>query len=343
MAANFLPIMLGGAALLFLSGSKKKRRSSKSTSTTEPSDTEDKKALPGLEEEEDEDLDKADTKPTPDPTPGPTPDPDPGPTPSVPGLPEPSEPYGKPSLGPSGAGTCSNVMYDRDPKYMTPDILTSSEAKTLWQEPNYFFYINHTYQKKIYDYMLNRFAAMNNGQESRTVASVVLRDALKHFNAGCNWEGPIDSLGEPEKLVWDSGHRLAIMAQVTVGLQDPSHDQMFQTGERFTITRNSLGTDDPGFVGVSSEQKQALIGRRVELIASDESQENAEHIIGEIVNMSGPNGEPNMFEVRIVGTFQGSDVAPRLRLKHRFKVDSNAFFSQKGPTGIYRIFQEGME
>jgi hypothetical protein len=331
--ANPLPlILIGGGALLLLGGKKKKKRYAKAEPIPEKTPS---KPLPGLEEE---DLDKEDGEPTPSPSPTPTPSPTPGPTP----LPEPSDPYGKPSMGPTGVGSCANSIYTRDPQYITPDILTANNALALFSEPGYFFYIRRDFQKQIYDYMLERFAAMKNGQERRTVASVVLREALKHFNSGCKWENPIDTLGEPEKLVWDGATRLAIIAQTTVGLRDPDASEMFRTGNRYTITRDSLGTPDPGFMGASQNKKAELPGTRVEIVASDKSQANAEHIIGEIVKLTGPNGEPNLFEIRIVGTFQGADVAPRLRTKHGFKVGSNAYFSQQGPTGIYRIFPKDM-
>ena len=180
---------------------------------------------------------------------------------------------------------------------------------------------------------------MKNEQERRTVASVVLREGLKHFTSGCKWEVPIDSLDEPEKLGWESGHRLAIMAQITAGVEDPGFKQLFQTGQRYAITRESLNEPDPGFMGA---QKKPTPGTRVEILVTDASQESAEHIIGEIVQLSGPNGEPNLFEVRIVDKFNGVDVSPRLRTKHGFKTGSNAYFSQQGPTGIYRIFPQGM-
>jgi len=343
MAAQALPLILAGGAALLLFGGKKKRRGSSSKSTT-PSvngSDEPQKELPGLE---DEDLDKPGSEDRP--IPGPSPTPEPSPTPKLPPSPTPptpSEPFGKPGMGPTGSGSCANSIYTRDPEYMTPDVMVAEGGFTLFQESDYFFYIRRDFQKKLYDYMLERFAAMNNGQEAPTVASVVLREGLKHFNSGCKWENPIDSLSEPEQLVWDGGRRLAVMAQFTAGREDPGFSDMMQTGERFTITRKSLGYPDPGFAGNTPQQKQALINRRVEIIATDKTQENAEHIIGEIVKLTGPNGEPGLFEVRILGNFRGSDVAPRLRLKHRFKTGSNAYFPQSGPTGIFRIFPEGME
>lgn len=330
---NPLPILiLGGGALLLLTGKKKKKKSSKSKGAD---------ALPPPPEGED--LDDEDAAPSPAPGPGPSPSPDPSPTPSPkpPGPTpfEPSEPYGKPEIGPSGAGSCANQIYNRDPMYLSPDISITDKALNLFSEPEYYFYLRGDFQTKLYNYMLQRFQAMKSGQERRTVASVVLREALKHFNSGCKWEVAIDSLAKPEQLVWSSGQRLAIMAQVTAGIEDPSYKDLFQTGSRFSITRESLGEPDPGFYGA---QKKPAPGTRVEVLVTDKTQESAEHIIGEVAKLTGPNGEPYMFEIRIIDKFQGADVSPRLRTKHGFKVGSNVYFSQKGPTGIYRIFPHGM-
>ena len=333
---NIIPIITLGAGALLLTA-KPKKKTSASTKTR-----------PGQEALPDVDFDDEELAPQP-----------PTEQPGGPGVddfeedeppagtlpPENEGPVGKPPIGPSGVGSCANEgankTYARDPEYLAPNLTISQKAITMFSEPQMYFYIRGDLQKKLYNYMLERFAAMKNGQERRTVASVVLREALKHFNPQCKWEVPVDSLGEPERLVWDGGRRLAIMAQVTIGIEDPGFSTLFKTGNRYSITRDSLGDPDPGFMG--AQKKNELIGRRVEVLVTDKTQENAEHIIGRIEKLSGPNGEPSLFEVRIVDKFQGIDVAPRLHTKHGFKTGSNAYFSQKGPTGIYRIFQAGVE
>ena len=344
MASPLPLLLLGGGALLLMTGKKKPRPKKKKAN----GDAKQPDRLPPAPPEE-EDMDKEEEEapipgpgPEPQPQPQPQPQPDPGPQP-VPGPapepgPQPEPPSSKPPMGPSGVGSCANSIYNRDPQYLQ-DVVVSQKALTMFSEPEYYFYMRGDFQKKLYEYMLQRFTAMKNNQERRTVASVVLREALKHFNSGCKWEVPIDSLSEPERLVWDGGRRLAIMAQATAGIEDPGYKELFGTGNRFSITRESLGDPDPGFMGA---QKKPAPGTRVEVLVTDATQENAEHIIGEVVKLSGPGGEPNLFEVRIVDKFQGIDVSPRLRTKHGFKKGSNAYFSQKGPTGIYRIFPQGM-
>jgi hypothetical protein len=330
MAVKALPLLLlSGAALVLMP---KRKTSTKKKESRKP-------AREKPEEEKQEDLDEEDDEPvTPEPKPSPEPSPGPGPVPEPPVIPDDEGPYGKPPIGPSGVGSCANPVYNRDPEYFTPEVTVAQKALVRFSEPEMFFYIRNPMQTKIYNYMLGRFEAQKKGQERRTVASVVLRDALEHVNSGCKWDHAASTLTKPEQLVWEGGARLSVMAQITAGLDDPKQSQLFQTGSRYTVTRASLGDPDEGFGGSNPNP-----GQRVEFIGTDSSLEHAEHIIAELIKLTGPQGEPDMFEVRVVEKFQGHNVAPKMRAQHGFKVGSNAFFSKKGPTGIYRLFPAGME
>ena len=346
--ASPLPLLLfGGAALVLLSGKKKKKKSKPKTSSV-PSDTS-AGTLPAVDDDVpfgvDEDLDAAEqqapTAPTPTITPTITPS---GPAvmpaeppPSEP-EPPPSEPEPLPELGPTGTGSCANPVYSREPVPLAK-VPISPRARTMFPPEAYHLHIKPEAQQQIFNELIRRFEGQKKEQERRTVSSVVLRETLKKYNQNCAWETPVEGLSEPEQLVWDSARRLMMMAQVTVGVEDPGFSKIFQTGERYTVSRDALRDPDPGFM---TAQNKPEPGRRIEIIATDKTLEHAEHIIGKIEKLTGPNGEPNLFEVRIVDIFQGEDVKPRLRTKHGFKSGSNAFFSQKGPTGIYRIFPQGM-
>lgn len=344
--ANALPLILvGGVALYLVSGKKKKKK--KSTKATPAPETKPSRPLPGVTK--DEDLDAADGGGNfiPDPSP-PTREPDLEPTPTSPVItpsgpavqPDepPVDPEPQPQLGPTGTGSCANPIYVRDPVPLAK-VGASPAARTMFTPEGYYFHIRPEAQQLIFKELVQRFERQKNDQERRTVSSVILRETLKKYNHNCAWETPVEGLGEPEQLIWESARRLMMMAQTTVGVEDPGFSKLFQTGERFTVSRDALGDPDPGFM---TAQKKPDIGQRVEIIATDKTLEHAEHIIGKIERITGPNGEPNLFEIRIVDTFQGEDVKPRLRTKHGFKAGSNAFFSQKGPTGIYRIFPQGM-
>lgn len=337
MAIQALPLFIfGGATVLVLSARKKKKKKKKAAShdrieitpevgpiedldADEPIGAEDPSTLDPSHEDS---LGPADYDLDSDSPPPPTPD-----------------SYEDPPIGPTGTGSCANPIYSREPVPVV-SLAASIRAKSMFPREGYYFNIRAEFQKRLFDDMLARFTAMKNEQERRTVSSVVLRETLKKYNPNCAWETPISGLGEPEQLVWDSARRLMMMAQVTAGYEDPGYSKLFQTGERLTVSRDALGDPDPGFMGAQAKPE---IGRRIEILATDKNLEHAEHIIGKIERMSGPNAEPNLFEVRIVDKFQGQDVRPQLRTKHGFKAGSNAFFSQKGPTGIYRIFPSGME
>lgn len=335
MALQALPILLvGGATLLIVTRPKKKKKKKK----PEPVDSGGELPSVGPIEDLDEE-DRTTTPPAPKPSKPPKQaQPEPQPMPPSPPPPT-SDSYTEPELGPTGTGSCANPIYVRDPAPVV-SLAASMRAKSMFPREGYYFHIRPEFQKKLFDEMLSRFTAMKNENERRTVSSVVLRETLKKYNPNCAWETPIEGLGEPEQLVWDGARRLMMMAQTTAGYEDPGYSKLFQTGDRLTVSRDSLGDPDPGFMGAKSKPE---IGRRIEILATDKTLEHAEHIIGKIEKMSGPNGEPQLFEVRIVDRFQGQDVKPRLRTKHGFKSGSNAFFSQKGPTGIYRIFPSGME
>ena len=162
--ANPLPILfLGGGALLLMTGKKKKKPSAKKRA--EPRQT--FKPLP----QADEDLDEEEEEPV-APTPGPDepfvePSLEPPEEPPAPGPEQPEGPYGKPAIGPSGVGSCANAVYTRDPQYFTPDASVSQKALNLFDEPGYYFYIRRDFQAKLYDYMYQRFSAMQNNQERR--------------------------------------------------------------------------------------------------------------------------------------------------------------------------------
>ena len=328
--ANLLPILLIGGGAFALTRKKKKRKGKGYDLPPPPEDEEKKKAEVVPQ-----------PQPTPEPKPpGPVPDPTPQPGPSP--TPSPDE---KRPTGPSGVGTCVQYVYNRVPEYLDPSIgeRLSVSAAGMFEEPLWHFYIRRPAQIKIYNQVAQRFSGMRQGQERPTLASVVLRQELEKINSGCNWDQPIESLSKPEQMVWDDAKRLAWVAMEMTGFRDPLPPSLMKTGNRLVVTRESLGLPDPGI-----PQAGLTLGQRVEFLGTDQSMDNAEHLIGQVSRLVGPNGEQNMFELRMVGDFQGKDVAPRLSEKHGFKFfkgtgqGSNVFFRRNSPTGIYRIFPKGV-
>lgn len=266
------------------------------------------------------------------PSAGPEPSPEPQPGPALPGPEKPVRP-----LGPSGAGSCANSIYRRDAIYIDPAVADrlNQGALTAYNESGYYFYIRHDAQDEIFDLGLTTFASMAAKKTPPTLRSVVLREILLGINNKCNWNAPTDKFDKVMKLVWDDGIRLMVLAQMMAGYTDPHPDNLFKTGKRYTMPRMPLGMPDPGASKVELNQ-------RVEIIATDKSLQNAEHIFGRISKLSGPNGEPDRFEIKIVPEFQSSYVVPKRTEKHGFKELSNAYFSKNSPTGIYRFYGIGV-
>lgn len=318
MAGNALPLLLLGGAAVMLTGGKKKKKST------------DLGELPAPPEKE-----GAEAKPTAgEPVPGPSEpgsDVEPGPGPV---LPQPETP--KRPLGPSGVGSCANPIYTREALYIDPAVASrlNQGALTAYNDAGYYFYIRPDAQDEIFDMGLKTFASMAAQQTAPTVRSVILREILSSINNKCDWEMPTDKFDQPMILVWEDGIRLLTLAQMMAKYSDPSSDNLFKTGKRYTIPRAPLGMNDPGF-------PNPKINQRTMIVATDKSMQNAEHLIGRVSKLTGPNGEPSKFEIRIVDSFKGSDVSPKRTTKHGFKVMSNAFFSRTTPTGIYRFFPEG--
>jgi len=330
--ANLLPILLIGGGAFALTRSKKKRRKKGYDLPPPPEDGEIEK--------------KSTVKPIPEPTPSPTPEPAPEPVPEPGPGPEPTPtPDEKRPTGPSGVGTCVQYVYNRVAEPLDPEIgkVLSVQAASMFADPMWDFYIRQNVQIKLYNQLASRFSKMRQGQERPTVSSVVLRQELEKINSGCNWDGTIESWSKPEQLVWDDAKRIMWLAMEMTGFRDPLSPSLMKTGNRLVVTRESLGMPDPGIpeAGLS-------LGQRVEFLGTDESLDNVEHLMGQVTRLTGPNGEKNLFELTLVGDFQGRDVSPKLSEKHGFKFfkgtqkGSNAFFRRNSPTGIYRIFGKGV-
>lgn len=351
MAKSALPLLLiaGGAAVMM---TKKKKRRRTSASAAEPD-------IPSLEEAEEEE-----PEPEPSPQPEETVDPEeafdpepeleepepPGPSPSPIPTPEPGPSDPKLPQGPTGVGSCVNNIYNRATEYIDPAVVDvlSPDATTAWPDKEYYFYMRRPAQLKLYNAVANRFLKQIHEEDPRTVGPVILREELDKLGTSCDWGGDTNKMDEPSRLIWSDAKKIATLAAMMTGFRDPAGLQLFKTSKRFTVTRESLNMPDPGFLGA---QKGLELGQRVEIIATEgDTLENAEHLIGMVTKLTGPENQNDQFEIRIVGTFQGKDVRPKLTDHHGFKVlktqplaSSNAYFSKSGPTGVYRIYPVGLE
>lgn len=352
MAKSALPLLLLVGAAAVVVTKKKKKSKSKGLPSLEEEEEEEKGEEPEekAEDEPEEKAEEEEETPAPKPTPIPIP-PKPKPTPDLPTpmpdpTPGPSEQ--KRPVGPSGDGSCVKAIYDRNTQYIDPGIaeVLNTEVATAFPDAMFYFYIKRETQAALYNAVATRFLNQLGNQEYRTVGPVILRQELDKLAPSCGWDEDTDKMDEPAKLVWDDAKRIATLAAWMTGFEDPAQWQLFQTNTRRTVTRDSLGMPDPGFMGAS---QSIAPNQRVEIIATQaDTFENAEHLIGKVTKLTGPNGEDDQFEIHIVGTFNGKNVAPKLTAHHGFKFfkegqSSNAYFSKKGPTGVYRIYPVGTE
>lgn len=351
MAKSALPLfLLVGAVAVVVTKKKKKSKSSKvkldsleEETETETEAEEEEESEEEAEEEEAEPSEKEEETPAPKPKPIPIPPkPKPDlPTPMPDPTPGPSEQ--KRPVGPSGDGSCAKAIYDRNTQYMDPSIFSvlNTEVATAFPDDKYYFYIKREFQSALYNAVATRFLNQIAENEYRTVGPVILRQELDKIDPSCGWDGDIDKMDEPAKLVWDDAKLIATLAAWMTEFEDPAQWQIFRTGDRRTVTRESLGMPDPGFMGAST---QIALNQRVEIIAAQkDSFEHSEHLIAKVTKTMGPDGEPDMFEVQIVDTFNGKDVSPKLTSHHGFSKSSKAYFSKNGPTGVYRIYPVGTE
>ena len=258
--------------------------------------------------------------------------------------PEPTDSIFKPASGPDPGDSCAISMYSQDPVYIQP-LFISQKAWNAFSESNYYFNIKAEYQRKIYESIYNFLMNMKNDNARKTVLSVIVRRVLSLIDSSCDWFSipmAADANNPPESMVAEGALRLGVIAAITSGYKDPEHADLFQTGDKLTVPREAIGDLDPGFMGAENGLD---IGRRIEIIATDEGANgilfNAEHLIGKVSQLSGPNGEPHLFAIEIIDNFNNEDVSPKIA-SHGFNVGDVSFFSKKRPTGIYRIYKEGV-
>jgi len=254
-------------------------------------------------------------------------------TPSAPGAPQ----IPPPPDGPDASGTSVQSFYARKPQYIDPDVANrlGSKALTSLPEQEFYFYLTRRFQKQLFDAIRSRIANMKSGQEDPTVLSVIVREELKKINSGTPWEDDISLQHPAIDLAWDSALRLGHLASVDLGFEEPSTSELFKVkGSLYTVPRNALGMTTDSARNIEKNQ-------RVEILATDQSLENAEHLIARVLDTA-PSGNSGLFRLEIVQSFQGKNVAPALQDKHGFKVGQKASFSKNAPTGIYRIFPRGM-
>lgn len=325
--AKISPVLLLGAGAAVVLMASRRKPDPASDEGGEKIDEIDGDDLPSVEDEPEE-------EPAPKPSPRPTPG-DPIPE-QVPDVEE--EEFAPPiPFGPTGVGSCANSVYTREPVYIQPEIASKLNDAAMTMNETYLWgYIRPATQVKAFGQIWDWYANAEMDQAPRTVRSVIVRDTLKDINSGCPWETRQDKYTDVQKLVWESAWKLAALAEKDTGWSfKPQKADLFETGSLYTVPRSALGMPN-------AHAQNIPVGRRVEIIATDEGTNYAEHLIGKVTEISG-----NKFKVEVVRTFSGKNVEPKLGQKHgwTFNKQSNRgtsrWFNRSGTSGIYRIYPQG--
>jgi hypothetical protein len=271
--------------------------------------------------------------PTPAPTP-PAPQPKPGPEPAP--VPEP------PPTGPTGIGTCVHNFYLRTPSKIAPAVLQLMGPAAQAFVEGYDFYLTPQAQMEIFTEAKQQMLGSN-----RSVRSLVARDVLQKLRPQCDWRrDPLsDDFIEQEYLTWESAWALVAAAAAQVGFRpggdNPGGKLLWTPGsEGLLIGRQWLDLPEVGSMAIP-------IGRRVELLVGEftESEQPRpvfmypERVFARVIGTNNISGAPI---VRILAQFANQDVTPRYTHAHGYKVGNDIELRTTAPTGVRRIYAEGV-
>lgn len=275
----------------------------------------------------------ADEKPpSPKPVP-PPPQPKPGPDPAPKPAPDPS--------GPSGIDTCVHNFYLRTPQPLAPSLLEIMGPAAQASVSGATFYLTPQAQVEIFQAAKSQFLG-----SQRSVRGLVTRDILNKLRPECDWNrDPVDAYSEVEFLTWQSAWTLSQAAAAQVGFRpggdDPDHKLLWEQGtDGVLIGRQWLELPEVG--------KLALpLGRRVELLAGELTESELprpiflypERLFARVVGADNLTGAPI---VKILAQFNNQDVSPLYSLHHGYKVGDDVQLRASAPTGVRRIFAEGV-
>ena len=266
-----------------------------------------------------------DKPPGPDPAPAPEPGPAPEPAPE----------------GPSSVGTCVHQFYVRTPALVTPALLETLGPAAQAVVEDEFFYLSPMAQIDIFNAAKEQLLGAD-----RSVQGVVARDVLTKLKPECNWKrDPISDYSEVERLTWESAWMLVAAAAAQIGFRpggdNPANKLLLVTdSDGILIGRQWLDLPEVG-------NMELPIGRRVELLVGEYTKSELprptfmypERLYASVVGTHNVSGNPI---VKVLDKFQNRNVAPLFSEHHGFKVGSELELRKSSPTGVRRIFAEGV-
>lgn len=234
---------------------------------------------------------------------------------------------------------CTKGFYSPEATLIVPEILRSMiPAAQAWVLGRYV-HLTPTAQVAIYQAAREQMLS-----SARSVTAVVTREVLSKLIPGCDWaRDPYSDYSVHEHLVWRSAWTLVGAAAAQVGIEPGGiSGKILRRGGGMVVSRGWLGLPDPEAVGLPLE-------RRVEMLVADFDDSRqyprllspvyAERVYARVIGTNQVSGHPI---VRIVGEFRNRDVTPKFSDNHGFRVDDDIEIRAWAPTGVRRIFPEGV-
>lgn len=186
------------------------------------------------------------------------------------------------------------------------------------------------------------FAMSSDMADAAKPPVVLLRDRLGSLYPKYDWSIQSDDMDTPQLHLWRDGLELVRLAAAAMSSDEKSVKGRgkIRVGKKRYLLRPHVQDAGVDFDALSIDDV-------VECIAATESGEDEERIYARVTKLTGPNGEPQRFEVQIIGRLQGRDVAPRRSDVHGFSFvegdeqqSSRMFLTRGEDSGVVRIVQD---
>jgi len=194
-------------------------------------------------------------------------------------------------------------------------------------------------QTALFDALTQRYLGSD-----RSVRSVNVRRALAEVCPRVDWHGDVDQLAEAPALAWQDALQLASAVEAQVGFVPgraaPKDLVRVEGADGVLVPRSWLELPDYDLRDLFVEQIVELL---VAEAPSDEQSPvrfaHAEPVFAVTEGASMRTGAPRL---RVVETFRGQDVRPRLAHRHGFEAGRRLEVRPNQPTGIRRIYASGV-
>ena len=177
------------------------------------------------------------------------------------------------------------------------------------------------------------------GQDGVDVSTEV-REKLSGIYPQYDWEKPESEMGEDQSALFRDALVIGDLAKRSMPSKTKARDKI-RVGKKRYLAR-------PHIQDASIDLAQLRLDDVVECIAAAKNPGDDERIYAKVTKLTGPNGEPDRFEVLLIGSYAGRDVAPCRTQSHGFRFDiademqsSRMFLSRDENSGVVRLLSCG--